>query len=250
MDGLGNASDPGRKQGVLPPEQGAGDALVQQDGQDGDGTAFDDVQRGYCEEHEAAHAVDAAVDLASHGDDGIQGDAVKLRELRQQVHGVKCAAENRQDQRAEGKTGDGAVLALAKMVDGGCRDDKGAAYHKIGKITYKGGAGAFQKQLQQDLHSLAGDGGAGAQVKAAQHHGKLRKVQLIKFRRQEQQGKIQHVQHRGDCGAYADDGDAPGGGDLPLAGQKMLGKLCQRDQRGNDQNAHADKGQIRPDLFP
>ena len=106
--------------------------------------------------------MDAGVDGAAHADDGIQRDAVELRKLGQQIDGVECAAENRDADAADDQTDQGGVLALMQVIENRGGQDQAAAYGEIGEISHKGGGGALQKQLQQDLDTLAGHGGGGS----------------------------------------------------------------------------------------
>ena len=136
------------------------------------------------------------------------------------------------------------MLALVGVVENGGGENQGASHHEVGKIAHKGGGSAFQQQLQQNFHAFADHGGAGPQVKSAQQHGQLGKVQLVEFRRENHQRKVQHMEHGGDGGADADDADPPGGTDLPLFREKTLLQPCQQGKPHHDGEAHAHECQI------
>ena len=71
------------------PEQGGGNPLVEQHGQQGYNAVFDHVQRRNAQGHEGIHPVNAAVDTCAHSDEHIHGNAVELGEFGQQVDGVE-----------------------------------------------------------------------------------------------------------------------------------------------------------------
>ena len=95
---------------VVNPEQGLCHPLIQQHGQHRNHGTFHHIQRGHAEHDESGDIVDTAVDLSSHGDDGIQGQTVQLGEFWQQVDGIEGAAQNGHGNGAQNQTNDGAVF--------------------------------------------------------------------------------------------------------------------------------------------
>ena len=178
--------------------------------------------------------MDGAVDLGTHGDDGIQRKPEKLAELGQQVDGIESGTEQGHGNGSQDQTHHGAVLALVGMVPDGGGNDEGAAHHKVCKVAYEGGGGSLHQQLQQNLDALAGYGSAGSQEKAAQQYRQLGEVQLVKLRGDEQQREIQYMQHRGNGGADGDDGDPPGGGHAALLGEESFRQLGQQGKGCHD----------------
>ena len=83
-----------------------------------------------------------------------------------------------------------------------------------------------------------------AEVEAAHENGQLREVQLVKFRGQEQQGKVQHMQHRGNGGADADDAHPAGGSHRSLFREKVLDQPGQKGQAYHQNHAHKDEAQV------
>ena len=73
-------------------EEGTGDPLIKEHGQNRYHGGFQQIQRCHTEEHKGGNGVDGAVNLGTHADDGIQGNAVKLGEFGQQIDGIEGRA--------------------------------------------------------------------------------------------------------------------------------------------------------------
>ena len=180
----------------------------------------------------------------AHGKNGIQGHPVELGELGQQVHRIEGGAEDGHAHGAKHQADDRTVAVLVQVIPDGGGKHEGAAHHEIGKIPHKGGGGALEQQLQQNFHTLTDHRGAGSQVEAAQQHRQLGKVQLVKAGSQEGQREVQHVQHRGQGGADADDAYPSGGSHLPALRQEVLGKLGKQSKAYHQCQTGQNEGQI------
>ena len=174
------------------PEQVAGNPLVEQHGQQGYNAVFDNVQRRNAQGHEGIDSVNAAVDAGAHADEHIHGNAVELGELGQQVDGVEKRADDAGGQGSEDEAHNGPRFVFMEMVPDGGGQREAAAHEEIGEVAHEGGGGALEQQLQQNFNALNGDGSAWPQKEAAQQHGHLGEVQLVKFRGQEGQRKVQN----------------------------------------------------------
>lgn len=141
--------------------------------------------------------MNAAVDTCAHSDEHIHGNAVELGEFGQQVDGVEERPDDAGGQGSEDETHNGPRLVLVEMVPDGGGQCEAAAHKEIGEVAHEGGGGALEQQLQQNFNALNGDGSAWSQEEAAQQHGHLGEVQLVEFRGQEGQRKVQNVQHHG-----------------------------------------------------
>ena len=106
--------------------------------------------------------MDIAVDSGAHGDDGVEGQAVKLGKLRQQIDGVESGAEQGHGGRTHGHAANSALAGFADMIEDGCGQHQTAANHEVGKVSHEGGGGALEQELQQNLDPLAGNRGGGA----------------------------------------------------------------------------------------
>ena len=60
---------PGGVHFLFSTEEGAGDPLVQQHGQDGDHTTLDEIQRCHGKSHEGGNVCNGRIDSAAHGND-------------------------------------------------------------------------------------------------------------------------------------------------------------------------------------
>lgn len=218
--------------------------LIQQHGQDGNQHALHHVQRCDAEEDEAADIVHSRENVGAHGDDAVQAHVEQLGEFGQQVHRIEGTAEDCHGHGAQSQTGYGAFFRLADVVDHSGGEHQEAAHHEVCKVPHKGGGGALQQQLQENLDALTGDGGAGSQKEACQQHRNLGEVQLVEGGGQEGQGKVQNMQHRGQGGADTDDADPPGGADLPKLGQQMLNQAGDNSDSRNDGGADKHKAEI------
>ena len=143
-------------------KQGTGHPLVEHHGQKGNGDALYQIQRRYAEHYKGSHIMNTAVDLGTHADDRLQGQAVKLGELGQQIDGIEGRTENGHHQGTQGQADHRAVLALVYMVPDSGGKDEAAAHHEIGEVANKGGGGAFEEQFQQNFDTLGGNGSAGS----------------------------------------------------------------------------------------
>ena len=143
-------------------EEGTGDSLVQQHGQYRNHCTLQQVQRSHTQHGEGGDVVNAVMDSSTHGNDGVQRQTEKLGELGQKIHRIESASKKRHGHSAQDQTNDGAVLALVEVIPEGGGQHEGAANHKVCQITHKGGGGALNQQLQQDLNALTGYGGAGS----------------------------------------------------------------------------------------
>ena len=136
-----------------------------------------------------------------------------------------------------------------QVIDEGGGQHEEAADHKVCKVAHKGGGSALEQQLQQNLDALAGHGGAGSKVKTGKQHGNLGEVQLIEGGSQEGQGKVQHMKHRGQSGADADDADPAGGGDLSFFGQQPFGQVSGNANGGDNDCADEHEAQVIGDIL-
>ena len=96
-------------------EEGTGHPLVKQHGQHGNHSAFYNIQRCHADHDKRRDIMDAAVDFRTHGNDGVQGHAVKLCKFGQQINGVEGTAEDGHGQGAKNQADDGAVATLGKQ---------------------------------------------------------------------------------------------------------------------------------------
>ena len=136
------------------------------------------------------------------------------------------------------------VLFLCEMVPDGGGQCEAAAHKEIGEVAHEGGGGALEQQLQQNFNALNGDGSAWSQEEAAQQHGHLGEVQLVEFRGQEGQGKVQNVQHHGDGRANADNADPSGGAYMAQMGEFLFRQLGDHGQRNNDGGSDSEKRKV------
>ena len=188
--------------------------------------------------------MDIAVDFPTHSHNGLQRQTKQLGELRQQIDGIECAAEYRQNKRAKKQPPHRACPGLLGVIDDDGRKHQAAAYGKVGEITHEGGAGAFQQKLQQNFYSLTGDSGRGSHIEAAKHYGQLGEIQLVKFRCQKQQGEIQNMQNCCNGRANGNYADPLCLGGLPHSRQESFRNMRKHCQQGNDANAAKEKCQI------
>ena len=108
----------------------------------------------------------------------------------------------------------------------------------------------LQQQFQENFDDLTEHRRGGSQIKTAEHHRQLGEVQLVKFRCQKQQGKVQHMQYCRNGGTDGDDGNPASTFDFPCLGHKMLRQLGKTDQRRNDEYHYGQKAQIVYNIAP
>ena len=135
------------------------------------------------------------------------------------------------------------------MVPDGGRQNKTASNHKVCKISHKGGGGAFDHQLQQDLDTFAGNCGRGAQIETAQQNRQFGEIQFIEFGSDKQEGEVQNMQNCGNCGADAHNAHIPGFGNGSAVRKKLFREFCQNRQRSHHQNADENKAEVIPHLL-
>ena len=210
--------------------------LVQQHGDHRDDNALENIEGHHGEQHQRGDAGNGSVDIGTHGNDGIQRQAVKLGEFRQQINGIECTAEDGHTQGTDHQTDDGGLLALFDVIDDGCGQHHGAADRKVGKVADEGSGGSLQQELENDLQKFANDTGYRPQIEGADQYGNFTEVDLIERRRKEQ-GEFQKHQHSGDGTKHGDKSNGfCRGQPLRPFDQQLIRQPGQSGQGGKDKD--------------
>ena len=99
----------------------------------------------------------------AHGNDGIERHVEEFGKLGDEEVSIEGASEHGHHQRANGQTHERHFFALVEMVEDGGGQHHGAAHGEVGEVAHKGGGGALEQQLDNNLQEFAHHAGHGAE---------------------------------------------------------------------------------------